>query len=62
MSFAREQSGKGGFQMRVGNMYLEGKSMAVGAGLMFAAAVLPKISQPVINLITSVRNKIGGAK
>ena len=38
----------------------DNKALGLGALLAFASMVVPKISEPVINFVTSVRNKIGG--
>jgi len=38
------------------------KSVLVGAGVMLAAMVLPKISDFTVDMVSKLRNTIGGAK
>lgn len=46
--------------MRIMGKNYDNKALTMGALLAFASMIVPKISEPVINLVTSVRNKIGG--
>ena len=48
--------------MRIMGKNYDNKALGVGAILAFASMIVPKISEPVINLVTSIRNKVAGGK
>ena len=48
--------------MRIGRKNFNNESIGLGMVIAFALMVVRKISEPVINLVNSVRSKIGGNK
>ena len=52
----------GGKKMRIMGKNYDNKALGMGAILAFASMIIPKISEPVINLVTSIRNKVSGGK
>ena len=48
--------------MRIMGKNYDNKALGMGAILAFVSMIVPKISEPVINLVTSIRNKVAGGK
>ena len=48
--------------MRIGRKNFQNDGIYLGIAIAFALMVIPKISEPVINFVNSVRSKIGGGK
>lgn len=48
--------------MKIGRKTFNNESIGLGMAIAFALMVIPKVSEPVINLVNSVRSKIGGNK
>ena len=48
--------------MKIGNTRIDNKSFFFGLGTALILCVVPKISEPVVNMVTSIRNKISGGK
>ena len=46
--------------MKIGKKNFQNESVGLGMVIAFALMVIPKVSEPVINLVNSVRSKIGG--
>ena len=52
--------------MKIGKTFISTKQFLISMGLCFGALVIPKISEPIISILTSIRDKIssmfGGKK
>jgi hypothetical protein len=48
--------------MRLGRYRFENKSLLVGMAATIALMVIPKVSEPLIKIVSDLREKIGGKK
>lgn len=48
--------------MKIGRKNFQNDGIYLGIAIAFALMVIPKVSEPVINFVNSIRAKIGGNK